>query len=219
MGSVKGLKGRLAGLTTGKPTDDLQRSIERLQHSFQQDPMEVLLVASHEQSYFGPAPPGCQLGRREWTVVFDDPAVSEDRISKLERDFTKFKADASKDAVYLGKPAVINLASQVLLFAVGEQPRPASTASYFTNRCNRSDPALMGFVNDLGIMEARSFANLADGVITRRNQTLHFADWNSVEDAVTKCVEFVSRHPDLRIECRRECIVLDSFHLIRQHFA
>ena len=31
-------------------------------------------------------------------------------------------------------------------------------------------------------------------------------------------LEFVSRHPDLRNECRRECIVLDSFHLIRQHF-
>lgn len=185
--------------------------------------MEVLLVASHERSFFGPAPPGCQLGRREWTVVYDDPVVSEDRIGKLEREFKEFKAAASKDAVYLGKPEVINLASQVLLFAVGEQARPPSTASYFTNRCNRSDPALLGFVNDWGVMQARPFprpfASLADGVITPRNQTLHFADWDSVEVAVTKCLEFVSRHPDLRNECRRECIVLDSFHLIRQHFA
>ena len=173
------------------------------------------MVASHERSFFGAAPEGCQLGNREWTVVYRDPV---DRISKLERDFSEFKAGARKDAVYLGKPEVVNLASQVLLFAAREQPRPASAASYFTNRCNRSDPVLLGFVDDLGIMEARSFANLADGVITRRNQTLHFADWDSLEDAVSKCLEFVSTHLDLRNECRRECIVLDSFRLIRQHF-
>ncbi|KAL3162083.1 hypothetical protein ABBQ38_009148 [Trebouxia sp. C0009 RCD-2024] len=37
MGSVKGFKGRPAGFTTGRPSDDLQQSAERLQHSFQQD--------------------------------------------------------------------------------------------------------------------------------------------------------------------------------------
>ena len=121
--------------------------------------------------------------------------------------------------MFLGTPEVLNVASQVLLFAAREQPRPARDASYFHNMCSRSDPALLGFVNDLGIMPASSFANLADGVITRRNQTLHFTDWDSLKDAVTKCSEFVSRHPDLKNECRRECIVLDSFHLIRRHFA
>ncbi|KAL0027692.1 hypothetical protein WJX79_009253 [Trebouxia sp. C0005] len=45
------------------------------------------------------------------------------------------------------------------------------------------------------------------------------ADWDSLEAAVDKCLEFVSRHSALRSERRRECVVLDSFHLIRQHFA
>ena len=92
MGSVKGFKARPVGLTTGRPLDGLQRSIDRLQHSFQQDgpPYEVLLVASHEHSFFGAVPPDCQ-GNREWTVVYSilsiDPVVSEDRISKLESGF------------------------------------------------------------------------------------------------------------------------------------
>lgn len=78
--------------------------------------------SSHEHSFFGAVPPGCQLGNREWTVVYHDPVVSEDRVSKLEREFRDFKAGAIKDAVYLGKPEVVNMASQVLLFAAREQP-------------------------------------------------------------------------------------------------
>lgn len=165
--------------------------------------MYVGMRFSHEHSFFGAVPPGCQLGNREWTVVYHDPVVSEDRISKLETEFRDFKAGAIKDAVYLGKPEVVNMASQVLLFAAREQPCPARDAFYFNNMCSRSDPALLGFVNDWGIMPASSFAILADGVITRRNQTLHFASWDSLQDAVTKCLEFVSRHSDLRIECRK----------------
>lgn len=71
--------------------------------------------------------------------------------------------------MYLGKPELVNEASQVLLFAAREQPRPPRNASYVNNMCSRSDAALLGFVNDLGIMPASSFANLADGIITRRN--------------------------------------------------
>ncbi|KAL0039938.1 hypothetical protein WJX77_012199 [Trebouxia sp. C0004] len=57
-------------------------------------PTEVLLAASPELSLFGTAPQGCQLGNREWTVVYHDPEFSEDRISKLERELRDFKADA-----------------------------------------------------------------------------------------------------------------------------
>ncbi len=198
----------------------LQQTVERLQRGFGDEiPYDVLLLASPEQAFFGAAPPGCSLGTRDWTVVFHDPVVSEDRIARLEEEVRDFKASASKDAVYLGKPEVVNLASQVLLFAVGEQPRPSSNASYFTNLSKQNDPSLSSFANDLGIMSASSFANLADGIITRRNNTLHYADWDSLEAAVGKCLKFVSRHSALRTECRRECVVLDSFHLIRQHFA
>ena len=113
----------------------------------------------------------------------------------------------------------MNLASQVLLFAVGQQPRPQSSASYFSSLSKQKDSPLSKFATDLGLMSASSFANLADTVITDRNKTLRYADWGSLEDSVEKCLEFVFRHPDLKKECRRECIVLDSFQLIRQHFA
>ena len=112
----------------------------------------------------------------------------------------------------------MNLASQVLLFAVGQQPCPQSSASYLSGLSSRRTH-LSKFATDLRLMSASSFANLADAVITDCNKTLHYADWDSLEDAVEKCLEFVSRQPDLRKECRRECIVLDSFDLIRQHFA
>lgn len=152
-------------------------------------------------------------------MVFHDPLVSENRIARLEEEFRDFKAGAGNNAVYLGKPQVVNLASQVLLFAVGQQPRPPCNASYFTNLSKQNDPSLSSFATDLGIMSASSFAHLADGVISHRNNTLQYADWDSLEAAVDKCLEFVSRHSALRSERRRECVVLDSFHLIRQHFA
>ena len=185
-------------------------------------PYDVFLVPSPEQAFFGAAPPGCSLDTRDWTVVSHDPVVSEDRIVRLEEEFRDFKAGAGKDAVYLGKPEVVNLASQVLLFAVGEQPCASSNASYFTNLSKQNDTSLSSFATDLGIMSASSFARLADEVITRRarrNKTLHYADWDSLEAAVAKHLEFVSRHPALRSECRKECVVLDSFHLIKQNFA
>jgi len=122
-------------------------------------------------------------------------------------------------AVHLGKPKVVNLASQILLFAVQEQPSPPSNACYFTHLSKRNDPSLSSFANDLGIMSASSFAHVADEIITRRNTTLHYADWDSLEAAVDQCLAFVSRHSALRTECRKECVVLDSFRLIRQHFA
>ncbi len=44
-----------------------------------------------------PAPPGCSLGTRDWTVIFHDPVISEDRIARLEEKFKDLKASASKE--------------------------------------------------------------------------------------------------------------------------
>lgn len=178
----------------------------------------MLLVGSPEQGYLEAASRGRNLGTKAWTVVFHAPVDFEDRITQLEKEVKHLKADANTDAVYLGKPEVMDLASQVLLFAATEQPCIPSQASCFTDMHRKSKPALSSFVNDLGYMSPSSFASLADEFSTSRSRTLHFASWDSLADAEANCLKFITRHPDLRNECRKECVVLDSFHLIKQHF-
>ncbi len=59
--------------------------------------MRYPMTSSPEQVFFGAAPPGCSLGTRDWTVIFHDPVISEDRIARLEEKFKDLKASASKE--------------------------------------------------------------------------------------------------------------------------
>ena len=56
-------------------------------------------------------------------------------------------------------------------------------------------------------------------MITDSNSALHFASWGGLADTVKMHLDFVARHADMRSECRKECVVLGSFHLINRHFA
>ena len=66
---------------------------------------------------------------------------------------------------------------------------------------------------------ARSIASAADGVITRRNQQMHFASAAELEFEVQRCQQLITANPALRQQRKWECWVITSFAHFKAAFA
>ncbi len=198
---------------------------------------------------------GQLLGRKPWTVVYPDDTDITKRLNKLEDDLSASKIEHTsqinsikiehgkelvelnidiknlkktieEDAKIFGREFLQNTATQILLFAIREQPKPSSTATYFRSR-KTTCPELTTFVTAANAANPDAvvsytetgLASTFDKIITRRNSTLHYSDRHSLESkAVTVARELLARHPVLRATCAQETFVIDFYEKILSAF-
>ena len=112
-----------------------------------------------------------------------------------------------------------NVATQALLFAAGQQPKSPPPPRYFTSMKAARDMRLTSFVQELdqpGITDD-VFASMA-GIITSRNDTVHFDSVQALDAEVFKCIGLFARHKELKRSCRREYIILNNYSLLKRKF-
>ncbi len=155
------------------------------------------------------------IGPQDWTLVLESDSL-EARMARLEEKVTDLQADA----VLFGEPFVKNVATQALLFAVGQQPKSPPPPRYCTSVKAGRDKRLTSFVQELdqpGITDG-VFATMADDIICNRNNTVHFASVQDLDSEILKCINLFARHKELERSCRKEYIILNNYSLLKREF-
>lgn len=157
------------------------------------------------------------VGTKPWTVqVQSQPrnvADLESRIAALERD-------KEQDAVLWGEGYVRNVAAQALLFAVGEQPKHASSSSRFQQEAAAGSSKLKAFLDNSSFqgVTMAAFAVQADDIIDSRNQSVHYRSLSDSEWHVFSASTLLQRYPSLQTRCSLESRLLDDFPELKKAF-
>jgi hypothetical protein len=62
-------------------------------------------------------------------------------------------------------------------------------------------------------------AGILDSVIERRNGTIHYANRQGLEtSALAPARDLLLRHPQLRLACREEALVIDNYDVFQTAF-
>ncbi|KAI8585206.1 hypothetical protein BDZ88DRAFT_442580 [Geranomyces variabilis] len=226
---------RTSATCQGAPTESLSSVIASLSNQ------KPLIVVNDELRVLDlPVQDGQLLESKSWTVVYPDDTDMAQGLSKLEADFADMKTehyaqiaglrkDMEEDAKVFRCNFLENTATQILLFAIGEQPQSQSVATYYWSCSKRNFPerfpekftdltSAINAVNPVAV-EENALAGVFDKIITRCNCTLHFVDRESLEkDAVNVAQDLLSRHPVLRDTCHQESFVVDSYKKIKAAF-
>ncbi len=153
------------------------------------------------------------VGLQDWTLVLESDLL-EARMTRLEEKVTDLQADA----IVFGEPVVKNVATQALLFAAGQQPRSPAPPRHFTSMKAAHDTT--SFVQELDQPEVTYdvFASMADGIITGRNNSVHFDSVQALDAEVSRCISLFARHKELEQSCKREYIILNNYSLLKRKF-
>jgi hypothetical protein len=142
----------------------------------------------------------------------------------LEGNVASLQAAISADAMLYGRAFLRNAASEILLFALGRQPRPPHTTDYFSSLATNGSAELTAVVAGLNQVlvaptTAPGLAGLLDSVIERRNGTIHYANRQGLEtNALVPARDLLLRHPQLRMACQQEVLVIDNYDVFQAAF-
>ena len=113
------------------------------------------------------------------------------------------------------KRQVSNLATQVLMYACGQQSfRDPSVCSYFSS-LGTGHPGVASLAQSLTTPPAVLVDQL-DRVVTRRNGMLHPVDLATLNDEVDDMVQLIT--PSLQRLCKWECIIVQNYAAIKAAF-
>jgi hypothetical protein len=210
---IQNYSGRLWQVTAAQPTDSLADIVGSLSGT-------PLLLWNSEQAVKPPVPAQRQVGRKAWTVFSRDETDLAQRVTALEASVAVLNADA----LLYGRAFLRNSASEILLFALKRQPRPPHTTDYFTSLATNGSAELSTMVASLNqtLVAPTTEAGLAgmlDSVIERRNGTIHYANRQMLEtNALGPARDLLSRHPQLRLACPQEVLVIDNYDTFQTAF-
>ncbi|KAJ3028456.1 hypothetical protein HDV00_010379 [Rhizophlyctis rosea] len=214
---VQNFSSRLVQVVTAHPTDSLADTLE----SFSGTP---LLLCNTEQA----------VGRKPWTVFTRDDTELAQRVTLLEgslaavqENVANLQTTVDADAMLYGRAFLRNGASEILLFALGRQPRPPYSTNYFATLANDGSAELSAVVATLNqILVAPTtetgLAGILDDVIERRNGfygTIHYSNRQDLEtNALVPARNLLTRHTQLRTSCPREFLVVDNYETFQSAF-
>jgi hypothetical protein len=182
---------------------------------------DLVVLFSEERSLRSHEVPNeLRVGGKSWVVLSEDHALQDvdTRLADLELQFHRLEQTSHDDALTFGRPLIQNLAAQLLLFALGRQPQAAPQGTPFLRLAMDGDARLQDFVQRSAGLAETSFARMADTVISRRNATIHFSDYESLKMAVNELRELARRHPNLRANCKQEFVVFDHLEELAASF-
>ncbi|KAI9095780.1 hypothetical protein DFS34DRAFT_162347 [Phlyctochytrium arcticum] len=146
------------------------------------------------------------------------------RVTLLEGSLVTLQATIDAHAMLFGRTFLRNAASEILLFALGRQPRPPHSTNYFTVLASEGSTQLSSVVTSLNqtLVAPTTEAGLAgilDDVSERRNGTIHYSNRQDLEtSALLPARDLLSRHTQLRVACPREVLVVDNYEIFRSAF-
>lgn len=125
----------------------------------------------------------------------------------------------TEDSVLWGTRFLKNVAGEALLWAYGDQPADQGPSFRFQNWARNHNSKLAAYARTLPFSPTptRLAADL-DGIINRRNSTVHFRDMQGLEQAVQDVLGLLARHPVLRRRFPNEALVIDSFADLKSAF-
>ena len=196
---------------------------------------ELSYATTGERTYHAEVPVDIPVGRKDWTVSCISNLPVEQALIRLEekldseltvvndklRVVTDELRDLRHDSLLWATLYLRNVASEALLFAYGDQPQPEHQghSHRFLNLANNNDNKLATYASTLPLNpDPVRLGQRLDGIITRRNSSVHFKDLQGLQQGVQEVQGLLARHPNLRKRCQDEVIVIDSFAELQSAF-
>lgn len=167
-----------------------------------------------EKTFHREVPVGVGVGTQDWAVSCVSKLSTEQRLARLEENFDDVKKDLrdlKQDSLLWATVYLKNVASEALL--CGDQPpiEPPRPTHRFRNLANKNDSRLATYASLARRPDPMTLGPILDGVIDRRNSTVHFRDVQGLREAVQHVQGLLARHPELRRRCKDEVMIIDSF--------
>ena len=171
-------------------------------------------------------PAGLPVGCKDWTVSCVSNVPVEQALRRLEDKFDKELETVNKKLQVLTDDSELwairflkNVAGEALLWAYGDQPAEQGPSFRFQNLANDRNNKLATYACALPLSpDLIRLGSVLDGIINRRNSTVHFKDMEGLEQAVQDVLELLVRHPKLRRSCQYEVMVIDTFADLKTAF-
>ncbi len=119
------------------------------------------------------------------------------RFKKLKANTKKLELQSKGHIMIWGSESLQNVATQLLLFWVNDQPQKNAKKSAkprFTKLFKSNIPAFVDLAAELG-EDAAGFANALDSVIGKRNKSIHFPSWTVLKGKLQQIQDSVGGKP------------------------
>ncbi len=139
----------------------------------------------------------------------------------VNKRLQKLKANTKKHIMIWGSESLQNVASQLLLFWVNDQPQKHAKKSKpkprFTKLFKSKIPAFVDLAAELG-EDAAGFANALDGVIGKRNKSIHFPSWTVLKGKVQQIQGLLEDCSGLEKAYPMEAGIIHNYSIYKRHY-
>ena len=191
-----------------------------------QAPKEKVIFASNGEVEFPPTELlSGAVGNKAWTVVFESTGDEhlKSQVEALSARVGNLEAENLHIKLLTCPPIIANIAAQVLLFLIGEQPvQPSPTCHRFGNGLNNE--TLRQKITEWATVlsggkgwRASKFAKAADRLIDRRNNAIHAANISQLDDMVASATFLIDSSPTLSTSMAHEVMIIRHYSEIRSH--
>jgi hypothetical protein len=143
--------------------------------------------------------------RGELTTVRGELTTEKRKLTTVGRELTTVRLSLAEGACAWNRPFFCNLASQILLFAVNQQPRigvpePRYFANFVDSRRSESDINAMyaqfGALRDAyNVRSMRDLAVKLDSFLGVRNSKIHYSSVATLEEDVDLAISLIRKFP------------------------
>ena len=172
------------------------------------DPLEVAAVLFSGSNLPVPNWRERLVGAEEVTVIAAPSATFTELLQSMLQRMQRLESSTAA----LGAPRLRNVAAQILLVIAGEQDFCQTTTDYYEKLV---DPRLPSMATCLST-SVDKLRVAADGVIERRNNTIHPSTVGELDHEVSEVLKFVS--PELERMCWWECKVVSEYAQLKALF-
>ncbi|KAJ3250226.1 hypothetical protein HK103_003711 [Boothiomyces macroporosus] len=193
--------------------------------SFQKEGQQLLYSVSSEN--ITPNSGTLAGQNKNWKVIFEDSSTTEQRLRNLEENFSKEKEKNAKMVELLSKSIIITVASEILLFSIGQQPRDFIPSGRF--QAIQDDEGVKQFVDSIksatdndgfitisSIKTSEDFCKMADKIIDRRNNSVaHFSSIDDLDEKVEEVKGLFLLYDNLRTKFKNEWFIINSYEQLK----
>lgn len=189
-------------------------------------PEDLSYAKTSERTYHRDVPAGLSVGCKDWTVSCVSILPVEQALIRLEEKFDSELQTVNKKLQALTDDSQLwatrylkNVAGEALLWASKDQPVHQGSSYRFQSLANDNSSKLAAYARALPLSpDPTRLGSVLDGIIKRRNSTVHFRDMQGLEQAVQDVLGLLARHPEFRRHCQHEVMVIDSFAELKTAF-
>ena len=169
-------------------------------------PIGTVKYASNGAQEISPEALKGMVGNKSWTVVFGDPnldaklAQLTTAVEHLQNAHSQLETEVGHLRTLALPPMIANVAAQILLFLIEEQPLvPTPTSKRFKTALKAEEAKRQKIESCAKILDNKwssaSFAKAADNLLDRRNGLVHAATIDELDDMVASVKHFIETYP------------------------